>query len=157
MSEQAEKSVGTIHMPRAQHLLYHSLPKRLRVGISKASKAQLMLNISWFTGSQIHVKLKWGLLKIQPRRASSLFSKASCPPATALLPAPSEDSAALPTSQKCWSYLCEVQADVSPSLLTKYQDWELLPVDTALAYSASLLYSYNSATAFGDVCAYTEK
>lgn len=28
---------------------------------------------------------------------------------------------------------------------------------TALAYSASLLYSYNSATAFGDVSAYTEK
>lgn len=65
-------------------------------------------------------------------------------------------SAALPTLKEPRSYLCEAQADGLPSLLTNYQDWELLPVDTALAYSASLLYSYNSATAFGDVCAYTE-
>jgi len=46
MLENAEKSVGTIHTLGVRHLLYHSLPERLRVGISKASKAQLMLKIS---------------------------------------------------------------------------------------------------------------
>lgn len=110
------------HTPRAWHLLYHSLPWRLRVGISKASKVQVMLQISWFTGLKIHVKLKRRLLKIQPRRASTPLSQS-------LLASQQLSSFQLPLRTQLLSppvtcvrsYLCEVPADVSPSLLTNYQ------------------------------------
>lgn len=88
-----EASGDYSHTPRAQHLLYHSLPQRLRVGISKASKAKLMLKITWFTGLKIHSKPKWALWKFLKEELALCLLKvfwlaSNC--------TPSEDSAALP-------------------------------------------------------------